>query len=197
MAAQVRSGDLKFTEALRQARKERIAEKAVELPTGKYRVIYADPPWKYGDNRAGMEQYGPAERHYEAMTFTELAALDVESIAADDSVLFLWVTAPLIVSCLPIVKAWGFKYKAMFVWDKVKHNFGHYVSVRHELLLICTRGSCLPDSPKLHDSVVSLERSQMHSEKPECFRNLIDERVLALLAGPPRDQKYFPFALAI
>ena len=150
-----------------------MAEKVAELPDGKYRVIYADPPWKYGDTL--VEGYGPANRHYEAMTISELETLDVRSIAAEDSVLFLWVTAPLFMSCGSIVQAWGFEYKTMFVWDKVRHNFGHYSSVRHELLLVCTRGSCLPDSPKLHDSVVSLERSKTHSEKPEYFRNLIEE----------------------
>jgi N6-adenosine-specific RNA methylase IME4 len=60
------------------------------------------------------------------------------------------------------------------VWDKVKHNFGHYNSVRQELLLICTRGSCTPDVKELVDSVQTIERSTKHSEKPEEFRRIID-----------------------
>ena len=61
------------------------------------------------------------------------------------------------------------------VWDKVAHNYGHYVSVRHEHLLICTRGSCTPDQPTpMPDSVVTIRRSEAHSEKPEEFRALID-----------------------
>ena len=59
------------------------------------------------------------------------------------------------------------------VWDKVAHNVGHYVSVRHELLLICTKGQP-PKVPKLVDSVYVEERSE-HSKKPEYFRDLIDE----------------------
>ena len=51
---------------------------------------------------------------------------------------------------------------------------GHYNSVRHEFLLICTRGSCLPDINKLFDSVVSIERAE-HSEKPDEFRDMINE----------------------
>ena len=50
---------------------------------------------------------------------------------------------------------------------------GHYNSVRHELLLVCTRGSCLPDVAKLFDSVQSIERTA-HSAKPEEFRQIID-----------------------
>ena len=51
---------------------------------------------------------------------------------------------------------------------------GHYNSVRHELLLICTRGSCTPDTGKLIDSVQRIERSDRHSEKPHEFYAIID-----------------------
>ncbi|MBA7557571.1 hypothetical protein ES705_50332 [subsurface metagenome] len=77
--------------------------------------------------------------------------------------------------CFSVIKAWGFKYKASFVWDKVKHNWGHYNSVRHEFLLICIRGTFLPQSKELHDSVISIERSKEHSKKPEYFRELIEK----------------------
>jgi len=60
------------------------------------------------------------------------------------------------------------------VWDKVKHNFGHYNSVRHEFLLVCVRGSFTPENNKLFDSVVQVERTKEHSEKPEEFRNIIE-----------------------
>jgi N6-adenosine-specific RNA methylase IME4 len=91
-----------------------------------------------------------------------------------DAVLFLWVTSPLLEECFPVIKAWGFKYKTSFVWDKIRHNYGHYNSVRHELLLVCTRGSCTPDVQKLFDSVQSIERTDKHSEKPEEFRTIIE-----------------------
>jgi N6-adenosine-specific RNA methylase IME4 len=72
-----------------------------------------------------------------------------------------------------LAAAWGFKYKAQFVWDKVKHNMGHYNSVRHEMLLVCTKGSCTPQVTKLYDSVQSIERAG-HSVKPDEFRAIID-----------------------
>jgi N6-adenosine-specific RNA methylase IME4 len=143
------------------------------LPDDKYRIIYADPPWQYGNS--GLDDYGHAERHYPTMSIAELCNMPVSSMAAKDSVLFLWVTSPLLEEAFKVINSWGFKYKTSFVWDKVKHNFGHYNSVRHELLLVCTRGSCTPDTPKLYDSVQSIERSEKHSEKPEEFRAIIDE----------------------
>jgi N6-adenosine-specific RNA methylase IME4 len=143
----------------------------------KYRIIYADPPWDYGSHAQAPGQTSAAD-HY--------AVMDVESISAetigdkpikdcveDDAVLFLWVTSPFLVKALPVIQDWGFEYKASFVWDKIKHNVGHYNSVRHELLLICTRGSCLPDTKELIDSVQSIERGK-HSEKPVEFFDIIE-----------------------
>ena len=146
---------------------------APPLPKGKYRIIYADPPWQYGDKL--IEGYGAAEHHYPSMSIKELCELPIQDLAGADSVLFFWVTSPILPECFEIIEAWGFRYKACFVWDKIKHNVGHYNSVRHEFLLICTKGSCLPDIKELHDSVVSIERTKEHSEKPEYFRELIDK----------------------
>ena len=161
--------------ALRLAkRKAHAAEGA--LPDGVFRVFYADPPWAYDDSGVIVagDAYGRAERHYPTMTIDELVALPVVEHVADDAVLFLWVTSPLLSACWPVIEAWGFTYKTSLVWDKVAHNFGHYVSVRHQHLLICTRGSCTPDQPTpMPDSVVTIRRSGQHSEKPEEFRALI------------------------
>lgn len=93
-------------------------------------------------------------------------------MAASNCVLFLWVTSPLLEEAFEIIRAWGFEYKTSMVWDKIKHNVGNYVSVRHELLLICTKGKP-PKVPKLVDSVYEEERTE-HSRKPDYFRDLID-----------------------
>ena len=155
---------------------DRFTEKETPgLPNEKYRVLYADPPWWYDNAQHGRAQQDTViNNHYPMMRDEEILSLEVESISADDSVLFLWATSPRIRFAFKVSDAWGFEYKAMFVWDKVKHNVGYYNSVRHELLLICTRGSCLPDSKKLIDSVVSIERGE-HSAKPPRFREIIDE----------------------
>ena len=155
-------------------RKEKIKDvvSRAELPESKYRVVYADPPWEYSSSK--LDEYGPAERHYPTMSIEKLCSLDVGSIVDPDAVLFLWVTSPLLAECWSVISAWGFEYKTSFVWDKVKHNYGHYNSVRHEFLLICTRGSCVPDNNKLFNSVQRIERTDKHSEKPETFREIID-----------------------
>ena len=170
--------------AIRAAKKEdynaRVKAAKPKALEGTYRIIYADPPWKYvGQNQA--DEYGHSERHYDCLNDRQLCEYRpgdgrrlVRDMADKDAVLFLWVTSPMLIRCAAIIEAWGFDYKASFVWDKVQHNVGHYNSVRHELLLICTRGSCKPDVPKLINSVQSIERSRTHSEKPVEFYQIIE-----------------------
>lgn len=172
---EVKAGEKTITEVKRELKKQEVSAQP-PMPDDRFRVVYADPPWKYGDTREGLDKWAAtaAEDHYPTMSIEELCALPVKKIAADNSVLFMWVTSPLLAECWPVIESWGFKYKASFIWDKVRHNFGHYNSVRHELLLVCTRGSCLPDGESNSDSVVSIERNARHSEKPGEFIDLIE-----------------------
>lgn len=141
----------------------------------RYRVFYADPPWQYcREQHTTKEQETVLGSHYPSMSISELCALPVREKSLPDAVLFLWATSTLLQDAFDVLDAWGFRYKASMVWDKVKHNVGHYVSVRHEFLLISTRGACTPDVKTLHDSVQSIERTE-HSVKPERFREIIDE----------------------
>jgi N6-adenosine-specific RNA methylase IME4 len=155
----------------RRTKAKRQAFTAAELPGGKYRVIYADPPWEYGNEQPAY--HTEQAEHYLLMGIDAISALPIKEISDDNAVLFLWVTSPILKESFQVIDAWGFEYKTSFVWDKVKHNMGHYNSVRHEFLLVCTKGSCTPDVQKLFDSVQTIERTK-HSEKPEEFRKIID-----------------------
>ena len=148
------------------------------LPKGKYNIIYADPPWDYG----GPEQHGKFETvqdktlksYYPPMSLKKICELPIPNLTAKEAVLFLWVTSPFLKKSFEVIEAWDFEYKTSFVWNKIKHNVGHYNSVRHEFLLIATKGSYKPDHKKLYNSVQSIERTK-HSRKPEKFRQIIDD----------------------
>lgn len=176
LAGKVARGEMKLAEAERQLRRERLAEKTRALPAGKYRVLYVDPPWKYNDKRSGMESgYVPAENHYPTMSVSELEVLDVRALAADDSVLFCWATFPLLPDALEVIRAWGFKYKTAFVWDKQRANFGHYHDASAELLVVATRGSGTPEIDERMKQVQSWAHPGEHSRKPDEARQMIDK----------------------
>ena len=158
-----------------EKRREEIRESLVlyelKATEKKYRIIYADPPWKYGN--AMPEYVTEPQDYYSLMSTEDISKMPVKDITEQNSVLFMWTTSPHLPEALDVVKAWGFTYKTTFIWDKIKHNMGHYNSVRHEILLVCTKGSCTPDVKKLFDSVQSIERTE-HSKKPEQFREIIE-----------------------
>lgn len=142
-------------------------------PEGQYRILYADPPWSYNDQRLATVSGGGAVAQYSPMATDRICSLAVPAIALGDSVLFLWATSPLLPDALRVMDAWGFTYKASFVWDKERGFNGHYNDVRHELLLVGIRGKCQPQVEKLPPSVIT-EKKTKHSAKPATFREIIN-----------------------
>ena len=91
--AELKTGRKTIQQAKREIIKENVKDQP-ELPTDKYRVVYADPPWNYGNS--GLDDYGHAERHYPTMSIEELGHLGVPDIVEENSVLFIWTTSPLL-----------------------------------------------------------------------------------------------------
>jgi hypothetical protein len=102
----------------RDAREQALAAKQLALPNKRYGVIVADPEWRFEpwSRHTGLDR--AADNHYPTSCTDVIAARDVQSIAADDCVLFLWATGPMTPHALVIMAAWGFDYKAQYVWGK-------------------------------------------------------------------------------
>jgi N6-adenosine-specific RNA methylase IME4 len=184
----VKAGEIKPMVALRDQRRAELGERIAALPAGKFRVVYADPPWKYGDERGGSATAigGDASRSdssaadkYPTMPtdkiceFTDETGRHVSDLAHADAVLFMWATFPLIEDAMRVIPAWGFKYKTAIVWHKQRSNVGNYHDASCELLMICTRGSCPIEIDERVSQMQSIARGR-HSAKPEEFRALID-----------------------
>jgi N6-adenosine-specific RNA methylase IME4 len=164
------------TKAERRADREfELAAKVVALPTKRYGVIVADPEWRFEpySRETGMDR--AADNHYPTSTTEIIMQRDVASIAADDCILFLWATVPMLEDALTVLKAWGFTYRSHAVWDKVHIGTGYWFRNRHELLLVGTKGN-IP-APAMGDqsaSVITIARKE-HSAKPEQFLELIEQ----------------------
>ena len=152
-----------------------------ELPSQKFDIIYADPPWDYGGklqfdrsstakedlNLARNIFISSAGFKYPTLKTTELMKLPVHDIANDDSLLFMWATNPHLAQAIELGTAWGFEYRTVaFVWDKMVHNPGKYTLSYCELCLLFKRGK-IP-SPRGARNVKQLIRTPRtaHSEKP-------------------------------
>lgn len=152
----------------------------------KYSIIYADPPWSYKDKAlAGNRGAGC---HYQTQGLEWIKSLPVASLAAEDSCLFLWATAPLLPEALQVMDSWGFGYKTVvFTW--VKRNpkagtwfwgMGNWTRSNPEYCLLGVRGRPKRVSKGVHsvcDAVIG-----RHSAKPAEIRT----RIEALMGDLPR-----------
>jgi N6-adenosine-specific RNA methylase IME4/ParB-like chromosome segregation protein Spo0J len=143
-------------------------------PTKKFGVILADPPWRYDQPALGTPERA-IENHYPTMSLEEICALPVGDLAADDAVLFLWVTAPKLIESTEVIKSWGFNYRTGAVWVKNKIGTGYWFRSKHEHLLVATKGGIpVPASGTQWSSVIEAPRGR-HSEKPEAVFEIIEQ----------------------
>jgi N6-adenosine-specific RNA methylase IME4 len=143
-----------------------------EFTGGKYKVILADPPWRYEFSLSGSRRI---ENQYPTMTLQEIVELPVADLAADDSLLALWATTPKLPAALEVMASWGFKYTTSMVWDKLSMGMGYYTRIQHEHLLIGRRGC--PGAPPANTRCRSViaSRRRAHSEKPDKVYQIIEE----------------------
>jgi N6-adenosine-specific RNA methylase IME4 len=155
------------------------------LPASRFGAILADPPWSFAtwsDRGKGRS----AEKHYQTVSLAEISALPVAGLAADDCVLFLWATMPMLPQALAVIRAWRFQFKTCgFTWvkltkdgDRYSVGMGYWTRSNSELCLLATRGK-----PKRLDAgvaqVIAAPRRE-HSCKPEEAA----ARIERLVTGP-------------
>lgn len=141
---------------MRAAKRKRVID-TKPVMTGLYRVVYAAPKW------------------------TDIAAvrdLPIKAKSYEQAVLFLWVPPSMILANpgpRDVLESWGFTAQTNLAWDKVLKGIGRFVDVRHEHLVIATRGECLPDRPTpSFDSVLTERQDSESFEKPAGVRKMIE-----------------------
>lgn len=156
----------------------------------RYDIIYADPPWKYSDQRCK----GACAYHYKTLSEKEMGILPISKIAKKDCVLFIWATYPKLLDALELIGAWGFTYKTIaFQWIKLNKRvhldsykistleedlhkscffgLGRWTRGNTECCLLATKGK----PRRISNSVSQLIFAPItvHSEKPPIVREKI------------------------
>lgn len=152
----------------------------------KYQIIYADPPWSYKDKALSGNRGAGCK--YQVMDVKDIAKIDVEGVADDNCVLFMWVTMPKLNECFDLIKSWGFEYKTVaFTWVKLNKKsgtpfmgMGRWTRANAEVCLLATKGNPKRISASVHSVVMS--PIQKHSQKPDEVRR----RIVKLLGDLPR-----------
>lgn len=104
--ANVRRSRASLTALARQAEAERLRRDPPPPPAslGSFPVLLADPPWRYDPHSSDPGR--AIENHYPTMALEDIKALRIP--AAEDAVLFLWATPPLLMKAGEVMAAWGF-----------------------------------------------------------------------------------------
>lgn len=158
----------------------------LEFPNKKYNIIYADPPWSYKDKALAGNRGAGCK--YQTQSKEWIDNLPVKDIAANDCILFLWVTMPKLNECWDLIAKWGFEYKTVaFTWVKKNKKsdswfwgMGMWTRANAELCLLATKGKPKRISASVH-SVVD-DRIMRHSKKPDSVR----KRIVELCGDLPR-----------
>ena len=139
----------------------------------KYQIIYADPPWQYRNKKTGNSMKSGSASKYPTLSLEEICALNVRELAHKDSVLFLWITVPLLPDGLKVMDSWGFKYKTALFWRKIMSlGMGFWFRGQVEILLMGVRGKV--KAFRIQKANILQLKVGKHSQKPVEFRELIE-----------------------
>lgn len=167
-----------------------------------YSLIYADPPWSYGNNASN----GAAKDHYATMSMVDLKRLPVWALAEENAVLAMWYTGTHNREAIELAEAWGFTVRTMkgFTWVKLNQlaevrinkalqegevadfydfldllnaetrmNGGNHTRANTEDLLIATRGRGLERKDAGVKQVIYSPLGE-HSQKPAEARHRLE-----------------------
>ena len=156
----------------------------IQLPTKKYNIIYADPPWSYSDKGCN----GNAAEHYQTMTIDEICKMPVADITDENCILFLWATYPMLKEAIKVIEAWGFTYKSIaFQWVKQNRSgngyffgLGRWTRGNTEPCLLAIKGKPKRISASVGQLIFSPLRR--HSQKPDETR----VKIVELMGNLPR-----------
>lgn len=149
----------------------------------KYQVLYVDPPWSYaaGNYKRDKSKLDGLAA-YPVMSLLELQALPIKSIMDKTSVMFLWVTGPMLNTAFELFRAWGLKYATCFmVWKKRTAagrpvmGCGYWTRPSTEFVLCAYKGSGWTNwrTTRGMQQEVATPRLK-HSEKPALIRQAIE-----------------------
>lgn len=158
-------------------------EQLLALAAGgtKYGTILADPPWRFMNRTGKMAPEHKRLSRYATMTLQEIQELPVAQLALPQSHLYLWIPNALIHDGLATMERWGFTYKSMVIWHKIRKDggpdgrgVGFYFRNVTEVVLFGIRGGLRTLPPGRRQVNFVATRKREHSRKPEEMYDIIE-----------------------
>ena len=144
-----------------------------------YKVLVADPPWRYRNINTGGSLVSGSAAKYPTMSLEEICAMKVPEIMDPrGSVLFLWATTPLLPEAFVVMNSWKYKYKTSIYWRKIMSlGMGYWFRGQVEVCLVGIHRKVPAfhrQKPNFIESDFIESKVRAHSQKPEEFWELIN-----------------------
>ena len=119
---------------------------------------------------------------YPTMSLPEIMALPVADIVNEPAHLYLWVPNALLPEGLEVMRAWGFQFKSLLVWHKIRKDggsdgrgVGFYFRNVTETVLFGVRGKKARTlAPGRSQVNLIASRKREHSRKPDELYPIIE-----------------------
>lgn len=151
----------------------------------KYKVIYADPPWKFSSKelqKYDNHRFRSLDAVYNTVKTSDMKTWNVKKISDKDCAMFMWSTDAHLQEAIELMKAWGFKYVTVaFVWAKtssngnVLSNLGAWTMKNCEICLFGTKGKMLQYKRANNVKQLFFAERTKHSKKPDCMYDFINQ----------------------
>lgn len=153
-----------------------------EIGDKKFSTILADPPWQF-QNRTG--KVAPEHKRlarYPTLGIEEIKEIPVADVIRDRAHLYLWVPNALMPWGFEVMEAWGFQYKSVIVWYKIRKDggpdrrgVGFYFRNVTENILFGIRGKNARtlDAGRSQPNIITA-RKREHSRKPDEQYDIIE-----------------------
>ena len=139
-----------------------------------FATVLADPPWRFNNRTGKVAPEHHRLSRYDTLAPEEIASMPVSDVVAAQAHCYLWVPNALVAEGLHVLESWGFAYKTMLVWHKIRKDggsdgrgVGFYFRNVTEPVLFGVRGSLRTFDPGRRQVNLLATRKREHSRKPD------------------------------
>jgi N6-adenosine-specific RNA methylase IME4 len=166
------NGPFKRLQVLKQSEALRVSPPPMPM-RGPYHVLGIDFPWPHEPDDETPGERGRATRPYPAMSLRDGRALPIQSILADDAVVWMWTTNFHMRYAYELLDAWALTATpTILTWVKDRMGRGQLLRDKTEHCIVATRGR--PTFNLTNETTELRAPRRENSRKPDEFYAMVE-----------------------
>jgi len=145
--------------------------KKVENPSGLFRCIVIDPPWKMNKIKRDVS---PNQQEFDYPTMTVPEIKEIKIPCEEKSHLWLWTTQKYLPDAFHLLEWWGFEYFFTMTWHKAGGFQPFGLPQYNSEFVVFGKNGALPFLETKEFSTCFTGKRREHSRKPDEFYSLVE-----------------------